>query len=153
MSALTCGEAVWESKSERPFDLERRYSRMFLNPPIKASSSFKVGSSSDICSMNQCSSILCHTYYFQEAHGLVGLHEASELAISAQCFSGIVREMYAMVAIHTGSMDGRLKAGPHTWSSRTIFATASIDQSHKVTEGLLEFLLERTGMSRGMTLC
>ena len=92
MSAFVCDEETWASKSQRPSEMERRYSTMLSKPPIKVSSSLRTGSSSAMCNPSQ--SLIPRDSFIegQEAHGLVELHEASELVINAHCFRGNDRD-------------------------------------------------------------
>ena len=54
------------------------------------------------------------------AHERVGLKVVSELATRTHASGGKTWVRYAMAARHSGSIDGREKAGPQMWSSRTI---------------------------------
>ena len=53
----------------------------------------------------------------RQAHPLLNL---SPLAISTHCALGTACAQYATAARHSGSMEGREKAGPRMWSSSTI---------------------------------
>lgn len=82
ISARCLELVVWLSKSHSPLDFSRRWSIMFWKPPTTTSPSRRAGSCptrSSQLSLLYAKEIERRMDY-EEAHGLVGLHPASQLA-------------------------------------------------------------------------
>ena len=117
MSAWSVELMKWRSRSHSSPDLRLRWLMMFCNPPTAVLSSLRAGSSSNFRhyqlrisrAREGGSSVWC-----KDAHGLVGLHPVSEFAIRTHWPRGSARVKYTIAARHCGSIEGRVKAGPHT---------------------------------------
>ena len=120
MSALSFWLENCRSRSHCLSDLFRRYRTIFSKPPMVVEPFRRTGNSS-------ITYISMHLYLKRYrgrsllvAHELVGLKVVSELATRTHSSRGKTWTRYATAARHCGSMEGRQKAGPQMWSSRSI---------------------------------